>query len=486
MQDKGADLNTQVPLQVEEVSPEIEHPEEIAGSIPPDYPTDIPVYEEKTSKVGFIIGIIVVFLVIFGLFFWFFLKDRLFPQNLEPSPKSNVTLTYWGLWEEEEVYQPLIDAYQKANPHVKITYEKMAPQKYRERLLARSLANNGPDIFRFHNTWLPQLQEIVAPLPQGIYTNAQFESTFYPIHANDLKITDSYYGIPLMIDGSVLIYNDTLLKQAGIQSAPAVWVGDSNDVFSAVSKLTVRDPEGTVITSGMAIGTATNVSHFGELFSILLLLNGGDFKKLNAPEAVEALQLYRKFAEDGYWNEQMPNSITSFIQGKTAMIIAPSWTVLAIKAQNPELAVKIAPVPKGLDNASAAIAHYWVEGVNRLNPNQDEAWKFLKYLSEKEQLSTMYELQSRVRPFGSAFPRKDMADLAKSNPYLEAVISQAVGDAYVSLPVADRTYDEGMNDEILKYLENAISATAEGVDYAAALSTAQQGVSKVLERFAVQ
>jgi len=479
--------STPQPMQPEEVAPDIEHPEEIAGSIPPEFPTDVPVYEENSNKVPLIMGIILFFTVVFGLIFWFFLKDRIFPPSTAPTETGEeVTLTYWGLWDEVAVYQPLIEAYQKEHPNVKINYEKMDPEQYRERLIARSQAGNGPDIFRYHNTWLPQIQEVVSPLPQDIMSNQEFEQTFYPIHQKDLKISDNYYGIPLMVDGLVLIYNETLLKQAGISTPPPVWVGGDNDVLNTVNKLTVKEPNGQIVTSGIAVGTADNIPHYGEIFGILLLLNGGDLKDLTTNEASEALLLYRKFAEDGYWNSSMPNAVSAFTQGKVAIIIAPSWHVINIKAQNPELQVKVASIPKGLDDSAVSIANYWVEGVNRLSKNQTEAWKFLNYLSEREQLTKMYEAQTQVRLFGNPYPRQDMAELLRDNEYLAPVISQAQNDVYVGLPLVDRTYDEGMNDEILQYIKNAINSAEEGVDYSAALGTADQGIKQVLERYALE
>ena len=475
------------PIQPEEVAPDIQSPEEISGSIPPSFPTDVPVYEENNSKVAFIAGIVAFFLIVFGVVFWFFFKDRFFAQ---PTPvvtkKEPVTLTYWGLWDEEEIFKEVIADYTKQNSHVTIKYEKMAPEQYRERLIARSKTGNGPDLFRFHNTWVPAIREVLKYIPTEIMTNEEFEKTFYPIHVKDLKIEDKIYGIPLMVDSSVLIYNETLLKQAGLTSAPAVWVGESNDMLSAVKTITVKDPQGTIITSGIALGTSSNVSHFGEAFGILLLLNGGDLKKLDAPEAAEALQLYRKFAEDGYWSDAMPNSISAFIEGKTAMILVPSWHIINIKAKNPDLQVKVAPVPKGLNNTSVSIANYWVEGVNSNSKNQLEAWKFLKFMSQKENMAKIYKAQAVNRTFGIAYSRQDMADLLKDNVYLAPVIAAAKSDTLISLPVVARTYDAGLNDDILKYLENAINETAKGVGYQSALDTAAKGITQVFERYKIE
>jgi len=472
----------------EEVSAEIENPEEISGSIPPDYPTDIPVYQENSNKWIFIVGAIFFFFIVFGLIYWFFLRNIINPPSTSKIIKTNqsVTLTYWGLWDEKEVFQPVIEKFQKKNPHVTVIYEKMSPDQYRERLLARSQTGNGPDIFRFHNTWLPEIQEVITPLPADIMTVEEFNTVFYPIHQKDLRIDEQYYGIPLMVDGTVLIYNEDILKQAGLLGPPNTWVGEGNDVFSALQRLTVKDTSGAIITSGMAIGTSTNIEHFGEIFGILLLLNGGDFKNLSTQEATETLELYRKFAEDGYWDEKMPTSTTAFIQGKVAMIMGPSWQIINIKSQNPQLNIKVAAIPQGLDGTAVSIANYWVEGVNKYSKHQTEAWKFLKYLSEKEQLLQIHEAQSKLRLFGTVYPRRDMSELLKDHPYLSAVVRQATDDVYFSLPLIDRTFDAGLNDEILKYVEDAISSSSQGTDYSVALTTAGRGINTVLERYKIE
>jgi len=257
-------------------------------------------------------------------------------------------------------------------------------------------------------------------------------------------------------------------------------------VLNAVNKVTVRDNSGTIITSGMAIGTANNIDHFGEIYGILLLLNGGDLKELDQKEAVEALQLYRRFAEENYWNESMPNSISSFIQGKTAMVFGPTWHIINIKSQNPEISLKVAPVPKGLNGSSVSIANYWVEGVNKYSRNQVEAWKFLSYLASKESQTKMFEHETKTRPVGTPYARKDLGETLKDNEYLYPVIQMATADELVSLPLSDRTQDKGLNDEVLNYIKNAINQTANGVDYSSALRTAKQGIDTVLERYKIE
>lgn len=475
-------------LQPEEVAPEVSSPEDAFNQIS-DVPTEShPVYAVSGDGRGRIvfIGIIVVFfLAVLGIVFSYLTGNFPFKKTATPAA-SDVTLTYWGVWEEKEIFEPLINEYQSKNPHIKINYEKLSPQdSYREKLLARK--ENGPDIFRFHGTWLPEIKDVVTAIPEEVMKNDEFEKTFYPVFQKDLKIGEKYYGIPLYLDGLVLVYNDSLLKQAGLTAPPSVWIDqgtNETDMLTAVGKLTVKDASSNLVTSGFAAGTTQNVEHFSELYGLLLLLNGGNIKEINNQQSVEALELYRKFAEENYWNDTMPNSVTAFVQGKVAMIIVPSWQVLGIKTQNPDLQVKIAPVPKGLDGKSVSIANYWAEGVSKYGKNQLEAWKFVKFLSEKKSMTKMFELQSKIRVFGTAYSRVDLAETLVNNEYLGPVVSQ--GNAYISLPLTMRTFDNGLNDEIITYLQNAVNATSQGVDYKSALDQAQLGITTVLEKYQIQ
>lgn len=448
------------------------------GQAPP--PTDFvppvppPHTNQSRSKFFIIGGGIILFIAIFSVLLGFIFR-RGTPKNVE--------LTYWGLWEDKQIIQPFLDEYHRANPNVTVQYIKMEQGDYKDKLVSRSKNGLGPDIFRFHNTWLPQITSVVAAVPTTIYSNPQYEQTFYPVHQKDLKAGNRYYGIPLMVDGLVLVYNEELLKKAGISSPPVTW----EDVINDLEKLTVKNEEGQLITSGIAIGTSTNVEHFSDIFGLFLAQNGGSLANLKSQEAVGALESYRKFAEgpDAFWSQDMPNSINAFIQEKVAMIIVPSWEVLAIKTnnQNPTLAVQVAPVPIVPAGRPLSLASYWVEGVSKMSKNQTEAWKFLAYMSQKDTLTKLYELQSKSRAFGYPYPRQDMASLIANNPYIGPVITQAKENSYISMPVVARTFDNGLNDEIVKYIAQAIDATTAGVSYQDALNTADAGVRQVFTKY---
>lgn len=469
-------------LQPEEVAPELETPEEVKSSpaapfsIPSEEPPSAPLHDNK-NKFFLIGGGIILFIIFFVLIIGFILGRN-------GARSIPVTLTYWGLWEDEANIKPLIQEYESKNKGITINYQKFAIQDYRDKLVARSAKGQGPDIFRFHNTWLPEIKSVVAALPPSIMSASEFDKTFYKIHTKDLKIGDSYFGIPLTVDGLVLVYNEGLFKKAGISSPPVTW----DDLFNSAIKLTVKDANGKIVTSGIALGTATNIEHFSDILALFLIQNGVGIKDLDQPEAAQALEAYHKFAEppDNVWDSSMPDSNTAFIQEKVAMIIVPSWEILMIKSANPELTLKAVPMPviPGTGGEPKSLANYWVEGVSRTSKNQIEAWKFLKFLSQKETMTKLYENQSKSRLFGEPYSRVDLGPILKDNDYTGAVINQAQN--FISIPMVSNTYDNGLNDEIVKYIEDAINATDQGVSYSQALSTAKDGITQVLKKFEIQ
>lgn len=471
-------------LKPEELNPQVQGTDEQinASQLQPEVaPVDLEphIYKEQ-NKLPFIIGGVVVFLVVFIGIFILLSRNG---AGVKPKPQP-VALTYWGLWEDNAVMDPLIKEYEKNNPQVTITYEKKDPQDYRQKLITWIQNGQGPDLFRFHNTWLPEVQQVVSPLPASVMSVTDFEKTFYPIATKDLKIGQNVYGIPLMVDGLVLLSNDALLKQAGVISVPTNW----DELIAAATQVVVKGTDNSLVTAGMAGGTATNVEHFSDLFGLMLLLNGGDLSKLDQPEASGALQAYRRFAEEpnNIWSDTMSNSIVAFEEGKVAMIIVPTWEIMTIKSAVPSLTFTTSPIPYPPGGKQISLASYWVEGVSKKSAHQLEAWKFLQYLSSKEGETKMYALQTSIRPVGTAYSRVDLANLLIQDPNLGPVIKEASEDKLVSLPLASGTYDGGLDDEVIRYIENAINASAQGVSYSEALKTAQAGVAQVFARYNIQ
>ena len=131
-------------------------------------------------------------------------------------------------------------------------------------------------------------------------------------------------------------------------------------------------------------------------------------------------------------------------------------------------------------------ASYWVEGVSAKSTNKREAWEFIKFLQEDENLVKLYNEASKTpgRIFGEPYPKVSLASTLESDPIVGAYIK---GAAYMrSFPMASRTFDNGLNDQIIKAYEDAINSVADGANAKVALSTTAKNVGSILGRFGVQ
>lgn len=477
----GAGLTPDAPYGENLAQPPIEAPADPSADGPP------PPFAENDNKKKFIVfggvGLVILLFIIFVF--------NLISSGKPKNPQA-VTLNYWGLWEDKEIMQPIIDDYKKIHSNVTVNYMKQDPKQYRDRLKVAADKGDGPDIFRFHNTWVPMLKSYLSAMPQNVYSTSDFEKTFFPVATADLKTNGNIYGIPLMIDGLLLFYNDDMLKGANV-TVPSTWI----DVQNTLPKLTVKQ-NGKIVTAGIAMGTAENIEHFSDILALMMLQNGTKLEQSllscadpsNTTCGIETLTYYRKIAEtpNNSWDETLDNSIVAFAGGKVAMIFAPSWEIYTIKTLSPNLNFKTAKMPQlPCDKQPCATVNwgtYWVEGVSSKSKYQKEAWEFLKYLSDINTMKKLYELEVKSRPlFGEPYSRVDLAKSLADNPYIGPLMAEA--PTMKSFYLASRTNDgdTGLNSTLITYLKNAVNSLSAGVSSETAVKTANEGFKQVYIRF---
>jgi multiple sugar transport system substrate-binding protein len=436
-----------------------------------------PPTKKGLPKIAFILGGIILGVVVFGVLLSVILG--------RVGGGGEVTLTWWGLWEDENVVSPLITEYQAAHPKIKINYVRQSQQDYRERLTNALAKGTGPDIFRFHNTWVPMFKSDLDFLPSTVISPGDYAQTFYTTASSDLSYREGIVGIPLEYDGLVLYLNEDIFSQAA-KTVPTTW----DELRQTALALTIKNEQGTITQAGVALGRTENVDHWPEILGLMMLQNGVKMGQPTGKLAEDALTFFTLFSKsDGVWDATLPPSTTLFASGKLAMYLGPSWRALEIKQQNPSLNFKTYPVPQlpktGAKEPDITYATYWAEGVWARSKNKEAAWDFLKFLSSKASLEKMYQAASRQRLFGEPYSRVDMADLLKSDPILGSLVTQA---PYAqSWYLASRTFDgpTGINSQINKYFEDAINAVNDRSEPSKVLETVAAGVTQVLAQYGI-
>lgn len=486
------DIKSPLPPRRISVSEPIEETVPPTSEVPDTPPIEVPkkVLPMKFIVMGAIgIGIILILVLIF----------KLIIPKLGGGTEKQVTLNYWGLWEDSSVMQGVISDFETKNPAIKINYRKNQKNDYRTRLIGRlAKSNTGeevPDVFRIHASWLPMFKGNLTPVPASTVKSLELDTDFFDVYKNDLKENGSYMAVPLMYDGLSLFYNKDLIESAQINLPKSWW-----DLENAAVKLTVKDENNKITVAGAAMGLTDNVDHWSDIVGLMMKQNGveplnGDVN--NNKKMQDVLTYYTLFkTKDQVWNESLPSSTQLFANGKLAFYFAPSWRVFNIEEINPNLKFGITTVPQlpTLDkvssdntnpNAELTNIHwstYWVEGVNNKSKYQKEAWKFLEYLASPEALEKMYATASQIRDFGEIYPRKSMTDKASSNvkvkPFAEA--ANNASNWYLS----SNTYDDGLNDEMSRYFGNAISSIAlKGAEPEAVITDLRAGINQLTQKY---
>ncbi|MEK7497978.1 MAG: extracellular solute-binding protein [Patescibacteria group bacterium] len=435
----------------------------------------------KKSFPALLIVIPVILLLIVGIFFAARYLISRFGSGSTSITSGEVI--WWELWENQSVIGPLISEYEQSHPNVKINLVIQDKEDYRERLTSALAKGTGPDIFSFHNSWVPMFRQDLEPIPSSVMTSTDFSKNYYPIALSNLTLGAGIVGIPLEYDGLGLFINQDIFETQG-KSIPTTW----DDLRQTALALTIKDETGVIKQAGVALGRTENVDHWQEILGLMMLQNKVNLENPSSKNAEDALTFYTIFSSvDGVWDSTLPSSTQAFASGKLAMYFAPSWEAHAIKAINPSLRFKVVPVPQlpkdSPNEPNVAYATYWVQGVSKKSKNKALAWDFMKFIASRESLQKMYQNAAVQRSFGEPYPLVDMGNLVVGDGVVGGILSQA---PYAqSWYLASRTFDgpTGINSQVSKYFEDAVNAVNSGTRASDALVTVTQGINQVLSTY---
>lgn len=315
--------------------------------------------------------------------------------------QTTAKLEFWGLYDDQGIWQPIFDAFKKDNPGVSFNYTKMNPDTYESDLLEALASGKNPDIIMFHSSWLPKHGNKISPLSQTLMTLKQFQETFPDVAVTDFVTQSQIYALPIWTDALTMFYNKDLFNTANVATPPKTW----DEFIKTIQKLSSKDKSGNLVKSGTALGTADNVNHAADILGLLMIQSGAKMISDDGTEAAfdrevnvngsvflpgeSALRFYTDFSSPktgAYsWNNSQPNSLDAFTSGKTAIIFEYALNLPKVKEKNPNLQLGIAAMPQ-LAGAAKTVnyADFWGYSVPLVSKNPGAAWNFLVYLTGKD------------------------------------------------------------------------------------------------------
>jgi multiple sugar transport system substrate-binding protein len=352
---------------------------------------------------------------------------------------DKITLQVWGVFDDRSAFDEAIKSFEKANPAIHAVYRNVDYATYEKTVIDALAANQGPDIWMMHHTWLAKHQNKLAPLPESfpgrtepLMTLRQYQEKFVDVASTDLVRDGKIYGMPLYIDTLALYYNKSLLASAGIATPPETWA----DMLEQVTKLTRRDANDTITLAGAALGTARNVNRSTDILMMLMLQSGvqmtddahtsATFSRSVDGQAVgeRSLQFYTDFAnprQEVYtYNDSQDYSIDAFVAGKAAMMINYSHQIPVLQSRAPRLDWGVAPVPQATTVSARTYANYWPLVVSASTQHPNEAWALVYHLAAGD--GTISYLNASNRPAA----RRDLIKQQQNDPLLGVFAQQAL------------------------------------------------------------
>ncbi|HSJ89801.1 MAG TPA: extracellular solute-binding protein [Anaerolineales bacterium] len=307
-------------------------------------------------------------------------------QATSKEPVKLVVLTHWG---EESLATPmkaLLDEYTKANPNVTIEYQAVTFDQLLTKISTSRAAGTAPDIIHIYNLWMPDFVKGGALATPPADVVADVKANYSPGSVSAVTVNDQIWGYPTEINTWQLVYNKKMFADAGLSEPPKTL----DELKDYACKLTKKNPDGTLVHTGLAVltGWDSGVVH---PFLSLLWSNGGEYlasdqskAMFNSPQSKEVLQAYSDMIKEGCVDPGLGGGFNDFVTGKSAMVIMANFfrSDLQKSFVDGYENVGVAPIPVGPSgDKSVALQYNWLWTVDKTSKNAEEAWKLVKWLN---------------------------------------------------------------------------------------------------------
>lgn len=316
-----------------------------------------------------------------------------------------VEINYW-MWDglQAPIYQKCADAFQAANPGIKIKITQDGWDNYWTTLMTSFASGGSPDVFVNHVTRFPELvanNQLLDLTP--LIAQDKFDLSIYaPGLAETWNKDSKQWGIPKDWDTIALVYSKQAVADAGISEADLqnlTWNPDDGGTFGQiVAKLAVDnngkhgdDPafdKANVKQYGfLSIGDAYGQSAWSSFAS------SAGFKYIDKPFATrynydnaalaKTLTYFRELGltKGVSISRELAGSLEAtalFVGGKVAMAPTGSWTINSLKDSAPG-PFGFAPMPSG-PNGRRSMMNGLSDAISASSQHPAEAWKWVQYL----------------------------------------------------------------------------------------------------------
>lgn len=401
-------------------------------------------------------------------------KDATTTTDKAEAKSDEVTTLTWALWDLEQTtyYQPLIDAYEAANPNIKIETLDLGSTDYMT-VLATQLTGGDSTIDIATIKDIPGYATLVdknqlEPLDDYI-TQQGIDKSAYGGITDQITVDNKLYALPFRSDFWVVYYNKALFDAAGVDYPTNDMTFDQ---FDQLARKVSNDKSGTEKVYGAHYHTWRSAV---QLFGIL------DGKNTIVDGNYEFLKPYYEMVlneqKDGICQDYAALKTASlhysaaFYQNNVAMMNIGTWFIPTLikainsgESQAKEWGIVKYPHAEGVEPGST-LATITSLAVSQASKNKEAAMDFVKFVTGEEGAAIIANTgtfpaimtDQVINTISSidGYPTDDSSKVAlhTSHTYLEMPVNEKsseietiLNDAHDNIMTGNCTIDEGIAD----------------------------------------
>jgi multiple sugar transport system substrate-binding protein len=385
------------------------------------------------------------------------------------------TITFWIRNSDSDLVTPVVKAYNSSHKNqVKLTIIPAA--SFVTKFGTAIAAGTAPDVIAIDLIYMPAFDaaDQMTDITDFAHKLPYFDK-LSPSHIRLATYQNKVYGLPFSAEGSVLLYNKNLFRQAGLDpnQPPKNWADIEND-----SKKITNLGNGN--KGFYFAGRCAGCNAF--TFLPLIWASGGDVLSndgktatWNSPAIKDALSFYHRL-----WTEnQVPegarvddgtNFLNAFTTNKVGMVGSGAFSISTLKNQFPKIDFGIAPLP-GQNGGTSSFAGGDSIGIPKGSKHPTEAQDFMSWLlsndTQLNQFAKNSQLPVRTDLSSNQYSQKDTRYQTASNAMAQGRTPYSVH------------YNQLFNDQNGPWIGALQKAIFDGqIDQA--VSTAQQQYTQIL------
>lgn len=310
----------------------------------------------------------------------------------------------WGTFPSDTLNKYVADINNTASETITVTYTQFAPDQFSSAFIAALARGTGPDVVLLPLDMLYPHLDKITPIPYAALPQRTFMDTY--VQESNLYLTSNgIIAIPFVIDPLIMYWNRDMWNAAGIATYPKYW----EDLTNLIPKLTVKDSNGNIRKSALAMGDFSNITNAREVIGSLLMQLGNPVTAYgsdglattismsggSAPQSV--LKFYTQFVNpespNYSWNRGMPNDKTAFLSGIAATYLGFASELKDLRNKNPNLDFDAAGLPQvKTGGVKATYGKMYGFSVLKSSPNSNNSYQIISTLVAPTNLAKLSEM----------------------------------------------------------------------------------------------